>query len=134
MINVRPVLAISLILAGFLVSISVALLDNLGPNIPLPKKSISEIFIKSDNSLLSFKENKIAKSTIKLAKLFLNQERLVHGYSNLNLNKNLSDPEIGKFTFFTAICYGESENDCIYLNTYLMSLDHGDTWKIGFLE
>ena len=135
MINIKPVLALSVILIGFLISISVAFLDILGPNIPLPKKSISEILNTSDNSsLLSFKKNKVATSTIKLAKLFLNQEHLVHGYSNLNLNENLSDPEIGKFTFFTAVCYGKSENDCIYLNTYLRSLDYGDTWKIGFLE
>ena len=135
MVNIRPVLALSVVLIGFLISISVAFLDILGPNTPMPKKSISEILNTSDNSsLLSFKENKDAKSTIKLAKLFLNQENLIHGYAKLNLNDNLSDPEIGKFTFFTAVCYGESENDCIYLNTYLRSLDFGDTWKIGFLE
>ena len=135
MINYKPVLALSIILLGFLISISVAFLDKLGPNVPLPRKSISEILKTSDNStLLSTKENISTKSKRKSAELYLNQENLVHGYSNLNFNKNLSDPENGKFVFFTALCYGSSENDCIYLNTYLRSSDYGDTWKFQFLE
>tara|TARA_B100000900_G_scaffold414099_1_gene439765 strand:+ start:175 stop:582 length:408 start_codon:yes stop_codon:yes gene_type:complete len=135
MINLKPILALCIILIGFLISISVAFIDTLGPFFPLPRKSISEILDTNDNSsLLSFEENKVAKSSRKLAKLYLNQENLIHGYSNLNFNENLSDPEKGMFTFFTALCYGKSENDCIYLNTYLKSLDYGDTWKIGFLE
>ena len=69
----------------------------------------------------------------KSAELYLNQENLVHGYSNLNYNKNLSDPESGKFIFLPH-CVMVSENDCIYLNSYLRSTDYGDTWKIGFLE
>ena len=40
-----------------------------------------------------------AKSKRNLAELYLNQENLVHGYSNLNFNENLSDPENGKFIF-----------------------------------
>lgn len=135
MLNLRPVLALFIILVGFLISISVAFLDMLGPNIPLPKKSISEIFKASRNSSLSsIKENKVTISTRKLAKLYLNQEILVHGYSNLNFNKNLSDLKKGKVTFFTVVCYGNSKNDCIYLNTYLMSFDYGSTWKLRFLE
>ena len=135
MINYKPVLALSIILIGFLISTSVAFLDMLGPNVPLPRKSISEILKKSDTlSLLSPKENMSAKSKRKSAELYLIQEKLVHGYSNLNFNKNLSDPENGKFIFFTALCYGSSENDCIYLNTYLRSSDYGDTWNIRFLE
>ena len=135
MINYKPVLALSIILIGFLISISVAFLDMLGPNLPLPRKSISEILNTSDNSsLLSAKESMISKSKRKSAELYLNQENLVHGYSNLNFNKNLSDPEEGKFIFFTALCYGSSENDCIYFNTYLKSTDYGNTWEIGFLE
>ena len=135
MINYKPVLALSIILIGFLISISVAFLDMLGPNLPLPRKSISEILNTSDNSsLLSAKESMISKSKRKSAELYLNQENLVHGYSNLNFNKNLSDPEKGKFIFFTALCYGSSKNDCIYLNTYLRSSDYGDTWEIRFLE
>ncbi|MAI85706.1 MAG: hypothetical protein CMF99_00745 [Candidatus Marinimicrobia bacterium] len=133
--NYRPVLALSIILVGILISISVAFLDLLGPNVPLPRKSISEILKTSDNStLLLAKENISAKSTRNSAELFLNQENLVHGYSKLIFNKNLSDPENGEFTFFTAVCYGSSGNDCNYLNTYLRSYDYGDTWKIGFLE
>ena len=133
--NYKPVLALSIILIGFLISISVAFIEILGPNVPLPRKSISEILKTSYNSsLLSTKENMSAKSKRKSAELYLNQENLVHGYSNLNFNKNLSDPENGKFIFFTALCYGSSENDCIYLNTYLRSSDYGDTWKIRFLE
>tara|TARA_Y100000768_G_scaffold17594_2_gene12218 strand:- start:2434 stop:2841 length:408 start_codon:yes stop_codon:yes gene_type:complete len=135
MINPKPIIALSIILIAFLISISVAFLDMLGPNLPLPRKSISEILKTSDNSsLLSTKENKVAKSTQELAKLYLSQETLVHGYSNLNFNKNLSDLEKGNVTFFTVVCYGNSENNCIYLNTYLKSFDYGDTWKIGFLE
>ena len=134
-IKYKPVLALSIILIGFLISISVAFIDKLGPNVPLPRKSMSEILKTSySSSLLSTKENMSAKSKRKSAEMYLNQESLVHGYSNLNFNKNLSDPENGKFIFFTALCYGSSENDCIYFNTYLKSTDYGDTWKIGFLE
>ena len=133
--NYKPVLALSIILIGFLISISVAFFDMLGPNVPLPRKSISEILKSSDNSsFLSVKENMSAKPKRRSAELYLNQENLVHGYSNLNYNKNLSDPESGKFIFFTTLCHGNSENDCIYLNSYLRSTDYGDTWKIGFLE
>ena len=135
MFNYKPILALSIILLGFLISISVAFHNALGPNVPLPKKNIFEILKISDNpSLLSTKEKMNAKSKRNLAELYLNQENLVHGYSNLNFNENLSDPENGKFIFFTALCYGSSENDCIYFNTYLKSADYGDTWKIGFLE
>jgi len=131
----KPVLALSIILVGILVSISVAFIDILGPNVPLPRKSISEILKTSYNSsLFSAEENMNAKIKRKSAELYLYQENLVHDYSNLNFNKNLSDPENGKFIFFTALCYGSSKNDCIYLNSYLKSSDFGDTWKIGFLE
>ena len=135
MIKYKPVLALSIILIGFLISISVAFIEILGPNVPLPRKSISEILKTSYNSsLLSTKENMSAKSKRKSAELYLNQENQVHSYSNLNFNKNLSDPADGKFVFFTALCYGSSEDDCTYFNTYLRSSDYGDTWKIGFLE
>ena len=135
MFNYKPVLALSIILLGFLISISVAFLNILGPNVPLPRKNIFEILKSSDNSsFLSAKENISAKSKRKSAELYLNQESQVHGYSNLNFNKILSDPENGKFVFFTALCFGSTENDCIYFNTYLKSSDYGDTWKIGFLE
>ena len=135
MINYKPVLALSIILLGFLISISIAFLDMLGPNVPLPRKNIFEILKPSENSSsLSAKENMNIKYKRKSAELYLNQENLVHSYSNLDFNKNLSNPENGKFIFFTALCYGSSENDCIYFNTYLKSTDYGDTWKIGFLE
>ena len=135
MYNYKPVLALSIILLGFFISTSVAFLNALGPNIPLPRKNIFEILKRSDNSsLLSTKENISTKSKRNLAELYLNQENLVHGYSNLIFNKNLSDPEIGKFIFFSALCYGSSENDCIYFNTYIKSSNYGNTWEIGFLE
>ena len=135
MINIKPVLALFIILIGFLTSISVAFSDMLGPNIPLPKKNIIEGFKTSYNSpLISTEENKALNSTRKSAELYLNQETLVHGYSNLNFNNNLSNIGKGHVTFLTVVCYGESENDCIYLNTYLKSFDSGDTWKLGFLE
>tara|TARA_B100000925_G_C21662112_1_gene326064 strand:+ start:145 stop:471 length:327 start_codon:yes stop_codon:yes gene_type:complete len=107
----------------------------LGPSVPLPRKKISEILNTSDSSsFFSDKENTSAKSKRKSAELYLNKEKLVHGYSNLNFNINLSDPENGKFIFFTALCYGSSENDCIYRNSYIKSSDNGVTWKIGFFE
>ena len=135
MVNYKPVLALLMILFGFLISISIAFLDILGPSVPLPRKNIFEILKSPDNSpFLSAKENMSTKSKRKSAELYLNQESLVHGYSNLNFNNNLSDPKHGKFVFFTALCYGSSENDCIYRNSYIKSSDNGDTWKIGFFE
>ena len=104
MINYKPVL--SIILIGFLISISVAFLDMLGPNVPLPRKNISEILKTSDNSsLLSAKENMSSKSKRKSAELYLNQENLVHGYSNLNFNKDTSDPKNGKFIFYRIVLW-----------------------------
>tara|TARA_B100000900_G_scaffold399608_1_gene402305 strand:+ start:491 stop:898 length:408 start_codon:yes stop_codon:yes gene_type:complete len=135
MFNYKPVLALSIILFGFLVSISIAFLDILGPSVPLPRKNIFEILKTYENSsLLSAKENISANYKRRSAELYLNQKNLVHGYSNLDFNGNLSNPENGKFIYFTSLCYGNSENDCIYRNTYIKSSDNGDTWKIGFLE
>ena len=136
MINFKPILALSVVLIGFLISLSVVFLDVLGPNVPLPRKSIFDILDKlNKNSSSSVtKENINTDATKKLAKKYLNQQNLVHGYSVLNFNPNLSDPENGNFTFLSALCYGSSQNDCIYLNAYMKSLDYGDTWKIGFLE
>ncbi len=135
MFNFKPVLALVTILAGFLISLSVAFVDKLGPDIPLAKKNISEILKTSyKSSITSIKEHKVAKSTRKLAKLYLSQKNQVQRYSNLSFNKNLSDPDRGKVTFFTVLCYGNSKDDCIYLNTYLRSSDYGESWKIGFLE
>ena len=135
MVNYKPVLALSIILFGFLISISIAFLDILGPSVPLPRKNIFEILKTSENSsLLSAKENIETKYKRKSAEVYLNQENLMHGYSNLDFNKNLSNPKDGKFIFFTALCYGSSENDCIYRNSYVKSSDNGDTWKIGFFE
>ena len=136
MINYRPILAISIILIGFLISISAAFFDELGPKIPLQKKSISDIFNTPNN--VSFSKalviNSHANSAKELAEKHINQNNQVHGYSDLDYNLTLSNPENGKFTFFSAICYGRSKRDCKYLNAYIKSIDHGDTWKIGFLE
>ena len=135
MINFRPVLALSLVFIGFLISISVAFLDILGPDIPLPRKSISEVLKAPGNAFtFSTKENTNITAARRSAKMYLNQENLVHEYSNLKFNENLSDPINGNFTFLSALCYGSSKNDCIYFNSYLKSSDFGDTWKIGFLE
>lgn len=135
MINIRPILALLIISIGFLISISVVFLDMLGPDIPLPRKSISEILKSSDTSFkISSKKNASMSTARKLAELYLNQENLVHGYSNLDFNTNLSDTKSGNFTFLSALCYGKSENDCIYLNAYLKSSDYGETWEIGLLE
>ena len=136
MINCRPILALSIVATGFLISISVIFLDALGPKIPLPRKSIRSILNTSTNnsSLLLTKKNIKANDTKKLAEKYLEQDNQVHGYSDLDFNLNLSDPENGKFIFFSALCYGNSKNNCNYLNAYLTSTDYGVTWAIGLLE
>ncbi len=135
MINFKPILAMSLILIGFLFSISVVFLDIMGPKVPLPRKSISEILSPSDNLFsLSNEENSNISAAKKSAELYLNQENLTHGYSDLHFNTNLSDPDHGNFTFLSALCYGNSENNCIYRSAYMKSSDYGVTWKIGFLD
>ena len=133
--NYKPVLALSIILIGFLISLSVAFFDMLGPNVPLPRKSISEILKTSKNSFtLITNEDKTVSTKRKSAELYLNQDNLIHDYSNLDFNRNLSDPENGNFTFLSALCYGSAENDCIFLSAFLKTSDYGETWKIGFLE
>ena len=136
MINYRPILALSIVATGFLISISVIFLDALGPKIPLPRKSIMSILNTSNNnsSLLLTKKNIKANDTKILAEKYLEQDNQVHGYSDLEFNVNLSDPENGKFTFFSALCHGSSKNNCNYLNAYLISPDYGVTWTIGLLE
>ena len=136
MINLRPILALSIVATGFLISISVIFLDVLGPKIPLPRKSIMSILNTSNNnaSLSLTKKNIKTNDTKKLAETYLKQENQVHGYSDLDFNVNLSDPENGRFTFFSALCYGSSKKNCNYLNAYLMSPDYGVSWVIGFLE
>ena len=89
----------------------------------------------NNNSSLSLtKKNIKTNDTKKLAETYLKQENQVHGYSDLDFNVNLSDPENGRFTFFSALCYGSSKKNCNYLNAYLMSPDYGVSWVIGFLE
>ena len=136
MYNYRPILALSIVATGFLISLSVIFLDALGPKIPLPRKSIMSILDTSDNnsSLLLTKKNIKSTDTKKLAEKYLEQENQIHGYSDLEFNVNLSDPENGKFTFFSALCRGSSKNNCNYLNAYLKSIDYGVTWTIGLLE
>ena len=135
MINIKPILALTIVLIGFLTSISVVFLDALGPKIPLPRKSISEILKTSKNSFtLITNEDKTVSTKRKSAELYLNQDNLIHDYSNLDFNRNLSDPENGNFTFLSALCYGSAENDCIFLSAFLKTSDYGETWKIGFLE
>ena len=136
MYNYRPILALSIVATGFLISISVIFLDALGPKIPLPRKSIISILNTSNNnsSLLLTKKNIKANDTKKLAEKYLEQENQVYAYSDLDFNLNLSDPENGKFIFFSALCYGSSKNNCNYLNAYLISTDYGVTWAVGLLE
>jgi len=73
-------------------------------------------------------------ATRKSAELYLNHANQIHDYSHLAFNSTLSDPESGSFTFLSALCFGSSENDCIYRSAYLKSSDNGETWKIGFLD
>lgn len=136
MINIKPILALLVVLMGFLISLSVVFFDVFGPKIPLPRKSLFDILDKSNrnSSSLLTKENINTDPTIILAKKYLNQHILVHGYSDLDFNPNLSEPENGNFTFLSVLCYGSSQNDCVYLNAYMRSPDYGETWKIGIIE
>ena len=134
--NYRPIIALSLALVGFFISVSVAFLDLLGPEKPLPRKNIFDI-LKTANFNSSHHSNEDLISTDAkriLAEKYLNQQEFVHGYSDLRYSANLSDPEEGNFIFFSALCYGNSKLNCKYLNTYIKSPDKGNTWKINFLE
>lgn len=135
MINIKPIFALTIVLLGFLTSISVAFVDSFGPKIPLPRKNISDILNTSEKPFtLLTNEDRTVRAKIKSVELYLKQNNLIHDYSNLEFNKNLSDPENGNFTFLSALCYGSTENDCIFLSAYLKTSDYGETWKIGFLE
>tara|TARA_B100000575_G_scaffold286902_1_gene284332 strand:- start:359 stop:769 length:411 start_codon:yes stop_codon:yes gene_type:complete len=134
--NYKPIIALSLALVGFFISLSVAFLDLLGPKKPLPRKNIFDI-LKTANFHSSQHSNEETISTDAkriLAEKYLNQQEFVHKYSDLKYSANLSDPEIGNFIFFSALCYGNSKPNCKYLNAYIISPDKGNTWKINFLE
>ena len=67
-----------------------------------------------------------------LAEEHITKQKLIHDFSALDMNLNLSDPSRGTYTFLTILCYGKSENNCIYKNAYITTKDSGITWEIGF--
>ena len=68
-----------------------------------------------------------------LAEEHITKQKLIHDFSTLDMNLNLSDPLNGTYTFLTILCYGRSENNCIYRNAFITTKDFGITWEVGFL-
>ncbi len=135
MFKYQSFLAFSIIPLTFLVSISISFTNVLGPTISnsgngsLKKSTLSATELSS----LSPNRNINIDEARKLAKQHAVKEDLIQESSELVYNLNLSDPQIGAFTFFTIYCYGNSKNDCIYQNAYISTNDYGNTWEIGFL-
>ena len=136
MINyIRPFIAFSLIPLGIVVSLSVSFTNILGPpsiklNFDKSEKSPSPLTdVSSSQTIGGIKANQ----AIDLAEEHVTKQKLIHDFSALDLNLNLSDPSNGTYTFFTILCYGKSENNCNYRNAYITTKDSGITWEIGFL-
>ena len=136
MINfIRPIIAFSLIPLGILVSISISFSDILAPpaaklNFDASEKSISRVSKASFSQTIG--DIKLDQ-TIMLAEEHVTNQNLIHDFSTVDVNLNLSDPSNGRYTFFTILCYGKSENNCSYRNAYVATKDSGVTWEIGFL-
>ena len=135
MFKYQSFLAFSIIPLIFLVSISISFTNVLGPttsnpvNGSLKKSTLSA----TEFSSLAPKRNINIDEARKLAEQHAVKEDLIQESSELVYNLNLSDPQIGAFTFLTIYCYGNSKNDCIYQNAYISTNDYGNTWEIGFL-
>ena len=135
MFKYQSFLAFSIIPLIFLVSISISFTNVLGPTISnsgngsLKKSNLSA----NEFSSLSPNRNINIDQARKLAEQHAVKEDLIQDSSELDYNLNLSDPQIGAFTFLTIYCYGNSKNDCIYQNAYISTNDYGNTWEIGFL-
>ena len=132
---IRPLFAFLLIPLGILVSLSISFTDILGPpttklNFDTSAKSLS---ISAKTS--SFQNNVDVKldQAIMLAEEHITKQKLIHDFSALDINLNLSDPLNGTYTFLTIFCYGKSENNCNYRNAYITTKDSGITWEVGFL-
>ena len=136
MINfIRPLVAFSLIPLGILLSLSISFTNILGPpstkiNYDTSKKlSSRSTEVSSFQTIGGIKVNQ----AIDLAEEHVTKQKLIHDFSELDLNSNLSDPSNGMYTFLTVLCYGKSENNCSYRNAYITTKDSGITWEIGFL-
>tara|TARA_B100001029_G_scaffold143718_1_gene123579 strand:+ start:1436 stop:1879 length:444 start_codon:yes stop_codon:yes gene_type:complete len=135
MFKYQSFLAFSIIPLIFLVSISISFTNILGPTISnsgngsLKKSTLSATEFPS----LSPNRNINIDEARKLAEQHAVKEELIQESSELDYNLNLSDPQIGAFTFLTIYCYGNSKNDCSYQNAYISTNDYGNTWEIGFL-
>ena len=135
MFKYQSFLAFSIIPLIFLVSISISFTNVLGPTISnsdngsLKKSTLSA----NEFSSLSINRNINIDQARKLAEQHAVKEDLIQDSSELDYNLNLSDPQIGAFTFLTIYCYGNSKNDCNYQNAYISTNDYGNTWEIGFL-
>ena len=132
---IRPFFAFSLIPLGILVSLSISFTNILGPpstklNFDTSKTSSSRSAeVSSNQTIGGIKVNQ----AIDLAEDYVTKQKLIHDFSELDLNSNLSDPLNGMYTFLTILCYGKSENNCSYRNAYVTTKDSGFNWEIGFL-
>ena len=132
---IRPIFAFSLIPLGILVSLSVSFTNILAP----PSKELnfdeSEQLSSSSDKVSSFQTIGSINlgQAIALAEEHVNKQKLIHDFSALDMNLNLSDPSKGEYTFLTILCYGKSENNCSYRNAYVTTKDSGFNWEIGFL-
>ena len=85
-----------------------------------------EVTFEADSKRLSIHEIK------QLAEKYIKSSSSLHGYMGMDYYSNLSNPDKGLFSFYVAVCYGSSENDCSYENVYLYTKNYGATWLIDF--
>ena len=132
---IRPLFAFSLIPLGILVSLSISFTNILGPPSTKLNYDTSEISFLPSSKVSSSKtiSSEKVNQAIDLAEEHVTKQKLIHDFSVLDLNSNLSDPSNGIYTFLTIFCYGQSENNCDYRNAYITTKDSGITWEIGFL-
>ena len=109
---IRPLFAFSLIPLGILVSVSISFTNILAPpsKNKYSKKSISRLSkVSPFQTIGDLKLDQV----LMLAKEHVNKQKLIHDFSTLDMNLNLSDPLNGMYTFLTILCYGNSENNCL---------------------
>ena len=85
-----------------------------------------EVTFEADSKRLSIHEIK------QLAEKYINSSSQLHGYMGMDYYSNLSNPDKGLFSFYVAVCYGSSKNNCSYENVYLYTKNYGATWLIDF--
>lgn len=132
---IRSIFAFSLIPLGILVSVSISFTDVLAPPSTKLNFDASEKSLSVSSKTTSFQTIGDVKldQAISLAEKHINKQKLIHDFSELDMNLNLSDPLKGTYTFLTIFCYGKSENNCSYRNAYIKTKDFGTTWEIGYL-